>query len=203
MANRFRNFIESIVYAGMKPGSKAGDTHPARSGLFAPLERFLSAPAPTDPLYLTNQTLAHKALRILVITIPLLAVIAAILMAINAYAPHTAKRAKELTPAEVAARILPNFNKDIKLDSNKDIEVQEVHFQHTGVSLMLGDLRNKSDHVIHEATVTFDLTDDTGSQLGAITITEANLEPGTVRKFQKPIEQKTAAYAVVRDVHSH
>ena len=201
MANRIKSFFESIVYAGMKPGARSPqDPAAGKPGI---LERFLSAPAPSDPLYLTNQTFGQKARRVLMMAVPILIVVAIGLVALRIYGPKAAPPATEPTAAELAAKVLPNFNhKDFKLDGNPDLEVMEVHFDHTKGSQMLGNLLNKTDRVIHEATVVFDVTDVDGSQLGGITITETNLAPNSIRKFQQTIEQGTAAAAIVRDVRS-
>ena len=184
----------------MKPGAqKAQANSPGKPGM---LDRFLSAPAPSDPLYLTNRTFSQKAQRAFLLGLPVVMVMAGVIVTIYIFAPKAPKPVKEPTPAEIAAKVLPNFNKDIQLDSNKDLEVQEVHFEHASASLMVGNIRNKSDHLIHEAVVVFDLVDPTGAQLGGITITETNLAPGALRKFQKGIEQQTATAAVVRDVRT-
>ena len=200
MANRFRNFVENIVYAGMKPEARsAADAPAAKPGLLA---RFLSGPAPSDPLYLTNQTFGQKARRILLIASPLLVVIAGVLLAIALSRPKTDKAPKELTSAEVREKVLPAFNKEIKLDSNKDLEVTEIHFEHAGGSVMVGNIRNKTDHRIVQAIVVFELADAARSGLGAVTVTETNLAPGAVRTFKQPIEQTTAMYALVREVET-
>ena len=48
MANRVREFIESIIYAGMKPGARTAEGEPAvKPSFFA---RFLNGPAQADPL---------------------------------------------------------------------------------------------------------------------------------------------------------
>jgi hypothetical protein len=203
MANRFRKFVESIVYMGMAPGArKTQDSSPPKFRLLAPLERFLSAPSPSDPLYLTNRTSGQKFVRALWIAIPAALVLGAAILGVDFYASKNVKPVKELTPAEIAAKILPNFNKNFDLETNRDLEVVEVHFEHTASSLLVGNLQNKTDHTIHEAVVVFDLTDARGSQLGGVTVTETNLAPGRVREFKQPIVQSTATYALVRDVHT-
>jgi hypothetical protein len=200
MANRLQKFFESIVYAGMTPaGSKAQTAPDGKSGPFDFLERFLSAPAPDDPLYLSNQTFGQKAKRMLVIAAPLALVIAGLLVIVLLYGPAR-KAPRQLTSAEIAAKILPNFNDHIKLEVNKDLEVVEVHVDDSGV--MVGNLKNTSTHPIQEAVVVFDLVDADRSQLGGVTITETNLQPGSMRKFQKPIEQRNAALALVREVRT-
>ena len=179
----------------MKPGTRASQTEPA--GKLGLLARFLSGPAPSDPLYLTNQTFGQKARRFLVLVIPLVVVVALVVVAIAMLVPK-----KVFKPAPVVAeRVLRNI-KDIKLGSNTDLEVVDVHFDHTDGDLMLGAIRNKTDRQITEAVVVMDLVDDNRSQLGAITVTENNLAPGEVRTFKMPIEQATASLAVVREVHT-
>jgi hypothetical protein len=200
MANRFREFVENIVYAGMKPKVRAAEGAPAaRPGPFA---RFLSGPAPSDPLYLTNQTVGQKARRILLMLSPVLVVIAGGLLAITLLSPRTARGPKQLTSAEIRAKVLPDFNKEIKLDSNQDLEVTEVHFEHTGASMMVGNLHNKTNHSIEQAVIVFELADASRSELGGVTVTETNLAPGTVRTFKKPIEQTSAMFALVREVET-
>ena len=202
MANRFRQFIESIVYFGMTPGKKGQPAPDGKSHPFHFLERFLSGPAHDDPFYVTNQTVGQKAKRALVLSLPLVIVIGALLVVVIVYGPKTKKPERELTPAEVAAKILPNFNNNIRLPANKDLEVMEVHFDYSGPGHVVGQLRNTSDRAIREAVVVFDLVDATKSQLGGVTVTETNLAPGEVRKFHQAIEQKNAAYAVVRDLRT-
>jgi hypothetical protein len=47
-----------------------------------------------------------------------------------------------------------------------------------------------------EATVAFELADPSNSGLGAVTVKETNLAPGTSRTFRMPIEQANAMYAL-------
>src|SRR5579872_6065376 len=121
MGNRIRSFIESIVYAGMKPsGRPSGDAPAAKPGL---LDRLFSSPDTSDPLYLTNQTFGQKARRYLRLAIPLVVVIAVALAAIGLFAPKHPIQAKQPTQAEIAAKSLTAFDKQFKLDYNKDVEI--------------------------------------------------------------------------------
>jgi len=204
MANRIRSFIESIVYAGMKPGAQTTQdaAAPEMPGLRGRLERFLAGPEVNDPLYLTNRTFGERAQRVAMMAVPVFVVAGAIMLALYIWAPKAPKPVKQLTAAELAAKVLPNFNGNIKVETNHDIQVLEVHFEHNGPSQMLGNLQNNTDRVIPRAVVVFDLVDSDGSQLGGVTVTETNMAPGSVRKFQKGIDQKTAAFAMVREVRS-
>src|ERR1017187_7901477 len=97
---RVMALLESIAFAGMKPGAQ---TAPKRQlawlgPLRGPVERLLSGgPAPTDPLYLTNRTLGRKLLSCSLIGIPCLALLAGIGVKLSSLDPPLAKPAKELT----------------------------------------------------------------------------------------------------------
>src|SRR5581483_8422277 len=60
--NIVRKLWESVVYAGMKPGAAPQSVRIARwfGPLSGPVERFLSAGKPNDPLYLTNRSFGQK-----------------------------------------------------------------------------------------------------------------------------------------------
>ena len=204
MANRIKELFESVVYMGMKPGARAAVAPPAaKPGILGILHRFLSGSAHSDPLYLTNQTFGQKVQRAVMVSIPVIVVGGIAFLGIRYYAEKHPNTDKVLTPQEVAAQTMPNFNDHIKVEANKDLEVTEVRFEHSGSSQMSGSLRNTTDHVIDQAVVIFDLTDDEGSQLGGITVTETNVAAGSVRKFQLAIDQAAAEHAVVRDVYTH
>jgi len=202
MANRFRKVLESIAYVGMTPGAARTPDSPRKLRFLAPLERFLSAPSLSDPLYLTNRTFGQRLTRLLLILIPMVVVVAAVVVALGYFAPKTARPAKEMTAAEIAARVLPDFDKDIQVEANKEVQVLDAHFEHAATALLVGSIQNKSARTIQEAVVVFDLADARRSLLGGITVTETNLAPGAVRQFKQPIVQNTAAYAVVRDVRT-
>lgn len=198
MLNRFKNFAESIVYAGMKPAARPAEGVPAaKPGFFS---RILNGPAVSDPFYLTNQTFGQRAKRILLLVSPVIVVLIGGLVTIQMLAPKKSKAPKPLTNAELRAKVLPDFNKPITLESNNDLEVTEVHFEHAGGSAIVGNIRNKGTHQIVEATVIFELADPSNSGLGAVTVKETNLAPGTSRTFRMPIEQANAMYALVREV---
>jgi hypothetical protein len=198
MANRFRDFVESIVYAGMKPGQRPSEgASGAKPGFFA---RFLSGPAPSDPLYLTNQSFGQKAKRYLLMSLPVLLVLAAGgLFSLRYFGARTEVGPKQLSAKELAAKTLPAFNKPIDLETNRDVEVTEVHFER---GVMVGNIRNLTTHAIVEAVVTFELADASDSRLGGVTVTETNLAAGATRTFKKPIDQVNAVSALVREVET-
>ena len=198
MLNRFKNFTESIIYAGLKPAGRSIEGAPAaKPGFFA---RILNGPAVSDPFYLTNQSFGQKARRMLFMMLPVIVVIAGGVFAIQRSAPKKSKPPKTLTNAELRAMILPDFNQPITLESNQDLEVTEVHFEHSGGNVIIGNVRNKGSHQIVEATMVFELADPSNSEIGAVTVKETDLAPGTSRTFRMPIEEANATYALVREV---
>ena len=97
--------------------------------------------------------------------------------------------------------MLPEFDhKQFNLETNRNLEVTEVRFEHTHGTVIVGSMRNKTDHQIIQATVVFALANADNSQLGAVTVTETDIAPGATREFRRPIEQANAVYALVRDV---
>ena len=109
---------------------------------------------------------------------------------------------KPLTAAEVAAKILPNLAKNISIESNKDIQVVEVHVDHTAGTRLAGTITNNTGRSIRLAEVVFVLTEASGSQLGAVTAKLENLAPYSTSKFAIPIQQASAAYALVREINT-
>ena len=205
MLKRLREVIESIAFAGMKPGSHATAATPRKwlGPLRGPIERLLAGgPAPSDPLYLTNRTLGQKARFWSLIAIPCLFLALGIgLLLSNLLAPPPPAPVRQLSSAEIAAKILPNVAKDIKVEQNMDIEVLEVGIQRDpDPRLLAGKVRNNTTHEIAAADFVFDLTDSSGSQLGAVRATVERIPAASVKAFQFPIKQQQAAFALVRDM---
>ena len=198
--NRIRKFFESIVFAGLKPGAQ---TAPKRQltwlgPLRGPVERLLSGSAPTDPLYLTNRTLGQKLLSWSLIGIPCLVLFAGIGITLSSLLdPPVAKPAKELTAAEITAKLLPNMDKDFKLAPASDVQVLEARVDGTR---LVGRVKNTSTRAIAGAELVVDLTDADGSQVGAVSVVVEKIPPSGTRDFEIPIRQRNAATAMVREV---
>jgi hypothetical protein len=199
--NRIRKFLESIVFAGMKPG---GQMAPKREltwlgPLRGPVERLLSGgPAPTDPLYLTNRTLGRKLLSWSLIGIPCLVLLAGIGITLSSLLdPPAPKPDKELTAAEITAKLLPNMDKDFKLAPTSDVQVLEAKVDGTR---LVGKVKNTSTREIAGAELVIDLTDVDGSQVGAVSAFVERIPPSGIRSFEVPIKQHNAATALVREV---
>jgi hypothetical protein len=203
---RLREFFESIVFAGLKPSEQRPGASKIRwlGPLSGPVERFLAGgAAPTDPLYLTNRPLSHKLRSWALIGIPCLVLVIGVGVTLSSLLdPPEAKPQKELTAREVAAKLLPNMDKDIKLPTNPDVQVLEVAVHHDGGSRLVGAVRNMTSHSLPSVEVTVDLTDTTGSQLGGMSGIITDIPAKGDKAFTFPVKQKDAAFALVREIVS-
>ena len=201
MWKSIRNFFESIVFAGMKPG---GSPQPAKrmrwlGPLAGPLDSFLSGPATSDPLYLSNRSIWQRARLAVVIAVPCLLVVGTVVFALTR--PKAAPPPPpEPTAAEMLARILPKVDESIKTNSSTDVQVLEAQVDKTGSPRVIGMVKNNTDRLIRSAVLALDLTDADGSQVGAVTGKLENIEPGATVKFDYPITQRAAVFAIVREV---
>ena len=105
--------------------------------------------------------------------------------------------------AEKAARILPGFNHPIHLPANHDLDVQDVHVEHSSPRQVAGQVKNNTDHVIASAEMVFDLTDERGSRLGAVSTRLEKLPPHSTTPFRFSVEQDNAELVLVRDYQVH
>lgn len=166
------------------------------------IERFVAGSGPSDPLYITNRTFGQKARLGLLIGTPVIAIIALMGLALNNYfdpspSARRAPVARE-TPA-MTAKVLPDLAKTYRSDSDTDCEIAEAT---VGDHTLYGKVRNNSDHLVHVADVVFDVTDEEGSQLGAVAVRVENIAPHAMASFRQALEQKTATTALVRELHT-
>jgi hypothetical protein len=204
---RLRQIFESIAYAGMKPGAPASQSSLFRrlGPLRGPIERFLNGPASSDPFYLTNRTIGQKVRRGLLIAVPFAVVLAGVgLAALGIFddSSQLPPPTKQLTNAEIAARMLPDLNKPVTLETNRELQVVDVVVQQAGGSKISGTVKNITSHAITGAEVIFDLTNQRGSRVGAVSCKIARVEANSSSQFQNLIPQADAAYAIVREVHT-
>jgi hypothetical protein len=205
MGKRIRGFFESIVFAGMKPGGSAVQTQRMRwlGPLRTPVERLLSGgPAPSDPLYLTNRTIGQKLKPVIVLGVPCLIVGSLMVLVLtNQVAKKTPLAKPDPTPAETAAKMLPNMA-EIKVETNRDLEIIEVHVDRSQGIALVGTVMNNTTHAIPTAEIVFDLTDSNGSQLGGVSQKIENLAPQIRQSFRLPLELPEARFALVREVRT-
>jgi hypothetical protein len=196
MRKRIREFFESIAFVGLKPGAQAAPKREFK--WLGPIERILSGPAPTDPLYLTNRTAGQKLKSWSLIAIPCLVLAVGVGVALsNLIDPPEAKPVKQPTKAEITAKLLPNIDKDFKLVPPSDVQVLEIK---VAGSRLVGVLRNTSTREIAAAEIVVDLTNAVGSQVGAVSAIVQRLPASGNKEFQIPITQRDAAFGLVREV---
>lgn len=211
MWKHFKQFFERLAYAGLKPqgGRPAQQASqpeaPKRKGfaaLHAWLDSKLNQAGPADPLYLSNRSTAQKAKVWALIAVPpvvILGVVAAVLLS-SSNAPPAPPPAG-LSNAEIASKMLPELNTDLHIQSQHDLDIEDVHVE-TGEPVRLaGIAKNNSDRAIAKAELIFDLTDRSGSRQGAVTTEVRNIGPKAAVPFEFPIEQSKATFALVREVH--
>ncbi len=200
--NQLRKFFESIVFAGMKPGGQTAPKTQLRwlGPLRGPVERLISGPAISDPLYLTNRTFLQKLRSWSLIAIPCLILAGAVAVALSVLDPPAPPPAKEPTAAEITAKLLPNMDKDIKLAPASDVQVLEVRVEGTQ---LVGSVKNTTEHPIASVELIVDLTTAGGSQVGAVSAFVDKLPPSGRKNFQIPIKQRNAAFALVREIIAH
>src|ERR1039457_2488859 len=119
MASRFRNFLESIAYAGMKPGKPKAQSKRMRllGPLRGPVERLISGGGRQDPLYLSKRTFGQRFLGWVKVGVPLFVVVVVVVFGFRRYR-RVDKPPEVLSPAEVAAKMLPELNKPIRSEEH-------------------------------------------------------------------------------------
>jgi hypothetical protein len=204
MGKSFRQAIESLVYAGLKPGVPRSQARRLQwlGPLRQRLERFLNARGSDDPFYLTNRTLEERAKFWLVIAVPCILVAVGVAFGVLGLIEKREAPPKELTPAQVAAKMLPDLNRPLDLNVNNDVEVLEVRIARSDPPRLVGEAHNRTSRTIAHAEMVFDLTDSHGSRLGAVSAPVERIPPNGTVSFQLPIEQHSAAFALVREVHT-
>jgi hypothetical protein len=205
MLQRFRRFIDSVVFAGLKPDAPREQAKRLRwlGPLRGLLERVLVRPAPSDPLYLSNRTFDQKVKVGLAIVVPCLIVVGVIALGLSHF--FRAKGpgpAAEISGAELARKLLPNMDTSIKIEVNKDVQVLDAHVEREGGMKVVGAVKNSTGRLIRTTEIVLNLTDTIGSQLGAVSARVDNLAPNATVNFRIPIEQTEAAFALVREVQT-
>jgi hypothetical protein len=197
---KVRALLESLVYAGLKPQAP-GVAPPKPAGRWRQLiDRYLDRPADADPLYLSNRTIWQIARAWAIMLGPPVLLMAVLALAWSGwFKAGDAPKPRDLTPAEKAARVLPNFNSKIQLPANRDLDMQEVHVEHGSPTRVAGVVRNNTDHAIAYAQIVFDLTDARWSRLGAVSTELEKLPPHSVTSFRFAVAQDTAEHVLVRE----
>jgi hypothetical protein len=211
MLKRIKEVFESIAYAGLRPsaGKPLASAEARKSGKFAPvrqrIEKFLNGGSSSDPLYLSNRTFMQRARGWLLIGgLPaiLLAGLGLVLLGVFDKSKPVAPPPVGMSDAEVARKMLPDLNRDLHVDSQHDVDIQDVHVIHAGPAKLAGLALNNTDRAFAKVEIVFELTDKNGSRQGAVRTELLNLGAKSSVPFQFAIEQQTASFAIVREVHA-
>lgn len=200
---KLRSRLESLVYAGLKPqGPGVAPAQPAGGRWRERFERFLTPPAKNDPLYLSNRTVWQMLRAWAVLLVPAVVVLAVLALAWSGvFQGKDAPKLKELTTAERAARVLPNFDTKIQLPTNHDLDIEDAHVEHGSPNHVAGLVKNNTDRVIASAEMTFDLADRHWMRLGAVSTSVEKLPPHSTTPFRFEVAQDKAEIVLVRDYH--
>ena len=170
--------------------------------LRARLDKFLSGGARDDPFYLSNRTIGQKMKSWLLIAIPCLVVIGLVVFALSRRSAAKDVRT-DLTPAQLAAKMLPDYSKTVHLEASDGVNVDEVQVQHSDPPKLIGVARNNTGHVVNSADVLCELVNRRGSRLGAATGHVGQIPPHMTARFEIVIAQDTATSAIVREIRVH
>ena len=105
-----------------------------------------------------------------------------------------------LSNAEIAQKMLPDLNNDVHIETQHDLEVEDVHVVLGAPSRLVGVAKNNTDRQISQAELVFDLTDRSGSRQGAVSTELKNIASKSSAPFQFAIESSAATFALVREV---
>jgi len=83
----------------------------------------------------------------------------------------------------------------------KHIQILEMQVVRGADAELKGKVRNTTGRIIRSLEIVVNLTDGSGSQLGAVSVHLVNLPADAAVDFQQPLQQKTAYNALVREVH--
>jgi hypothetical protein len=165
------------------------------------LEQFIAGSGPADPLYLTNRSRGQKIRLALLVGTPVLAVAVLMVLALGNFfdTDAPARPVPVAKPGELTANVLPDLDKTYHSDSDPDCEVVEAG---VAAQTLSGKVRNDTNHLIHVADLVFDVTDNSGSQLGAVAVRLESLAPHAIVAFRQPLPQHNAQTALVREIHT-
>ena len=209
MLNRIRRFFESLAYAGLKPsGGVPAEAKPRRQGpLRDKIELFLNGGQQSDPLYLSNRTWKQKLRPALLIAIPAVLVFGALalvacLFAVVAGAAPKAAPPKEVSAAEILAKLLPDLQKTSGINAYKDAEIVELRVAPGAAPRIVGAIRNKTDRVI---SVEFELdlvkrVGDNATRVGGAIGRVDKAPPNASVPFDFPAGNPEAESATVRKI---
>jgi hypothetical protein len=208
MANAVKKFIDSVLFAGLKPRTPGQEpAAPASRGLlrrlWARADKWASGVAPDDPLYLSNRTWKQKLRTGLLLAVPgLLAAGGLALVFGKILIPEPPKQQKELSAAEIMSKVLPDVEKTVQIERYTDAEVVEVFVDKVAVPPKLrGKLQNNTDHKLSVELVV-ELNELGGARLGAVSARVMDVPARQSALFDFPLKSTTADGVLVREIRT-
>jgi hypothetical protein len=207
MAN-LKKFIESVLFAGLKPARRGqAPAAPASQGplrrLWARIDRWASGVAPDDPLYLSNRTWQQKLRVGLIVGIPGLLVVGGLALVFGkVLLPPPPPPQKELTTAEIVAKVLPNIEKTANIERYEDAEIVEIGVDRAVMPPKLrGKLKNNTSHKL-SVEFAVDLSESDGTRVGAESERISNIPAHESVLFDFSIKPTTATVPIVRSIRT-
>jgi hypothetical protein len=204
MPRRLRQLWNYFVDVPAKPATAnkpAGQRR--RYGAVGTLDRWLAGSPNKDPLYLSNRTLFQKARVWMVVAIPCAAVLTFVLLStLGVFDRDRFGQAPpgEASSAEALRKTMPDLD-GVRATDVKRIQIIEMQVIRGADAELKGKVRNTTGRIIRSLEIVVNLTDGSGSQLGAVSVHLVNLPADAAVDFQQPLQQKTAYNALVREVH--
>ncbi|HUP04069.1 MAG TPA: hypothetical protein VMU19_08770 [Bryobacteraceae bacterium] len=202
MANRIRSFLESLIFAGLKPsgGAPDGPGPPKQSGwLRRKLDAYLSAGHSNDPLYLSNRTLSQKLRPWFLIGTPILLLLVGLALVLaNVFKPKAAPPPKEPTAAEKIAHLLPDVDK-LPIAKVEGVEVGELRVLHESTPKITGVVTNNTNSAI-SLDIDLDIANNYGSRVASVTEHVSDAQPHGTTDFEFASPTADAKYALVRKI---
>ncbi len=208
MANALKRFLESVLFAGLKPSApgqapSAAVKPGAAARAWNRLARWAAGATPDDPLYLSNRTWQQKLRLGLILGMPGLLVVGVIaLMFAKILIPKAPPPPKQLTNAEIIAQILPELEKTVSIERYEDAEILEIGVDRAASPPKLrGKIRNNTGR---ELSVAFsaDLSEFDGTRVGAVSERVLDIPAHESVLFDFPLKPTTAAVALVRQIRT-
>jgi hypothetical protein len=106
----------------------------------------------------------------------------------------------EASSAEALRKTMPDLD-GVRATDVKQIQIIEMQVIRGADAELKGKVRNTTGRIIRSLEIVVNLTDGSGSQLGAVSVHLVNLPADAAVDFQQPLQQKTAYNALVREVH--
>ena len=111
MSKSFRDIVESIIFAGLKPGARSPYGKPSASfeRIRARAQSFINGAAPADPLYLTNRTRGQRIRLWTMIAAPILVVGGIVALAMLGYVELRDRGPADVAVPQVTDKMLPSL----------------------------------------------------------------------------------------------